>query len=120
MDAVGAGLATVLGNLQVIVVAFVAWLLSGERPRRDVLVALPIVLFGVVLISGVIGSDPYGANPQLGVILGLVTACLLLGLPAGHPLGGRDRRRPAGPVAVATSGRVLARWLSARSSATST
>ena len=34
IEAVGAGLATVLGNLQVIVVGIVAWLLLGERPSR--------------------------------------------------------------------------------------
>src|SRR4051794_38101882 len=32
IDLVGAGLATVLGNLQVVVVAIAAWLLFGERP----------------------------------------------------------------------------------------
>ena len=67
IDAVGAGLATVLGNLQVIIVGFFAWLFLGERPSRATLLALPVVLVGVVLISGVIGEDAYGAAPQLGV-----------------------------------------------------
>jgi len=53
---VGAGLATVLGNTQVVIVAFLAWLILGERPPRRTLLALPIVLVGVVLISGVIGT----------------------------------------------------------------
>ena len=44
IEAVGAGLATVLGNLQVIVVGVVAWLLLGERPSRATLLALPVVL----------------------------------------------------------------------------
>ena len=35
IEAVGAGLATVLGNLQVLVVGFVAWLVFGERPSRS-------------------------------------------------------------------------------------
>ena len=34
IEYVGAGLATVLGNLQVIIVGFFAWLLLGERPSR--------------------------------------------------------------------------------------
>ena len=58
VDDIGAGLATIMGNLQVVVVAIAAWLLWGERPRREVMVALPVMLFGVVLISGVIGGDP--------------------------------------------------------------
>ena len=35
IEAVGAGLATVLGNLQVLVVGVVAWLVLGERPSRE-------------------------------------------------------------------------------------
>ena len=62
IEAVGAGLATVLGNLQVIIVGFFAWLLLGERPSRATLLALPVVLAGVVLISGVSARTPYGAN----------------------------------------------------------
>jgi drug/metabolite transporter (DMT)-like permease len=38
------------------VVGFVAWLVLGERPSRSVLVALPVVIVGVVLISGVVGA----------------------------------------------------------------
>jgi len=37
IESVGAGLATVLGNLQVIIVGFFAWLRLGERPSRATL-----------------------------------------------------------------------------------
>ena len=100
--AVGAGLATVLGTLQVLVVGVVAWLAFGERPSRNTFVALPIVLVGVVLISGAIGGDAFGANPGLGVVLGLATALCYAGYLLTIRRGGRDLRRPAGPVAVAT------------------
>ena len=106
--AVGAGLATVLGNLQVIVVGFVAWLLLGERPSRATLLALPIVLLGVILISGIVGNGAYGAAPTLGVILGVCTAMFYAGYLLVIRRGGRDPRRPAGPVAVATIVVVLA------------
>ncbi|MGZ8514246.1 MAG: DMT family transporter [Candidatus Limnocylindrales bacterium] len=102
IEAVGAGLATVLGNLQVIVVGFVAWLLLGERPSRATLMSLPVVLLGVVLISGAIGGKPYGADPGLGVVLGLCTALCYAAYLLVIRRGGRDARRPAGPVAVAT------------------
>jgi uncharacterized membrane protein len=36
IEFVGAGLATVLGNLQVLIVALVAWAVFGERPPRSV------------------------------------------------------------------------------------
>jgi drug/metabolite transporter (DMT)-like permease len=100
--AVGAGLATVLGNLQVIVVGVVAWLVFGERPNRNTFVAVPIVLVGVVLISGAIGGQAFGANPGLGIVLGLLTALCYGGYLLTIRRGGRDLRRPAGPVAIAT------------------
>jgi drug/metabolite transporter (DMT)-like permease len=102
IEAVGAGLATVLGNLQVLVVGFVAWVVFGERPSRATLAALPIVLVGVVLISGIVGTGAYGADPTLGVVLGVLTALCYAGYLLLIRLGGRDLRRPAGPVAIAT------------------
>jgi drug/metabolite transporter (DMT)-like permease len=102
IGAVGAGLATVLGNLQVLIVGFVAWLLWGERPPRAVLLAVPIVLIGVVLISGVVGTGAYGSNPPLGVALGVLTAFFYAGYLLVIRRSGRDERRPAGPVAVST------------------
>ena len=96
IEYVGAGLATVLGNLQVLIVGLVAWAVFGERPPRSVLIALPIVLFGVVLISGVIGTGAYGSDPVLGVVLGLLTAMCYAGYLLIIRLGGRDLRRPAG------------------------
>ena len=111
IEAVGAGLATVLGNLQVIIVGFFAWLLLGERPSRATLLALPVVLLGVILISGVVGEGAYGAAPQLGVILGIATAICYSAYLLIIRWGGRDARRPAGPVAVATVAVVVASFL---------
>jgi drug/metabolite transporter (DMT)-like permease len=107
IEYVGAGLATVLGNLQVLVVGVVAWLVFGERPSRATLIALPVVLVGVVLISGVVGAGAYGANPALGVVLGFATALCYSGYLLLIRVGGRDPRRPAGPVAIATVGTAM-------------
>lgn len=103
VDAVGAGLATVLGNLQVLVVGLAAWVLFKERMSRPALVSLPIVLAGVVLISGVVGTGAYGANPPLGVSLGIFTAISYAGYLLVIRRGSSDLRRPAGPVAIATA-----------------
>jgi drug/metabolite transporter (DMT)-like permease len=102
IEAVGAGLATVLGNLQVLVVGLVAWLVLRERPSRAIFAALPVVLVGVALISG-LGGGAYGKDPVLGVALGLGTACCYAGYLLVIRRGGRDLRRPAGPVAIATA-----------------
>ncbi len=108
IEAVGAGLATVLGNLQVLVVGVVAFVVFGERPSRSTVVALPVVLVGIVLISGVVGAGAYGADPALGVVLGLLTAVCYAGYLLIIRHGGRDPRRPAGPVAIATLAAALA------------
>jgi len=102
IGAVGAGLATVLGNLQVLIVGGVAWLVFGERPSNATFAAVPVVLIGVVLISGVVGSGAYGADPAAGVALGLVTATCYSGYLLIIRRSGSDLRRPAGPVLVAT------------------
>lgn len=107
VDAVGAGLATVLGNLQVVVVAFAAWILFRERPPRQAILATPIVLAGAVLISGVIGTGAYGANPALGVAIGTMTAFFYAGYLIVIRHGSRDLRRPAGPLALSTASTML-------------
>ena len=102
IEDVGAGLATVLGNLQVVIVGIAAWLLYGERPRRSILVALPIVIVGVVLIAGLVGSNPYGSAPLMGVVLGLLTAFSYAGYLIVVRRGQLDIRRLAGPLFWAT------------------
>ncbi len=102
IEAVGAGLATVLGNTQVVLVGVIAWVALGERPANRSLTAVPVVFAGVVLISGVIGSGAYGDDPLLGVVFGVLTAITyaLFILILRH--GNADDRRPAGPLFDAT------------------
>jgi len=105
IDLVGAGLATVLGNLQVVVVGVAAWLLLGERPARRTLLALPIILVGVVFIAGVLGGQNYGTDPTLGVGIGILAALSYGGyLIVIRQVSGR---RAAGPVAISTTATAL-------------
>ncbi len=106
IGAIGAGLATVMGNLQVIVVGIVAWLLLGERPSSRVLLGAPLAVVGVILISGLVGAGAYGRDPGLGVGYGVVTAFAY----AGYLLLLRQARRPGrfvGPVRDATAATVV-------------
>jgi drug/metabolite transporter (DMT)-like permease len=114
IDLIGAGLSTVMGNTQVVVIGLVSWWLYGERPTRWALFAVPLVLVGVVLITGLGAADAYGAAPVAGVLLGVVTAftsgsyVLLFRAALRVP---SDAVHPAGPlfdVTVATAVGALA------------
>jgi drug/metabolite transporter (DMT)-like permease len=105
---VGAGLGTVLGNLQVALVPFLAWLALGEHPGRRVLATLPLVLVGIVLISGALEHGAYGRDPRLGVIFGVLTGLAYAAFIMVLRAGGADLRRPAGPLFDATAVAALA------------
>jgi drug/metabolite transporter (DMT)-like permease len=98
---VGAGLATVLGNLQVVLVAWVAWAVLGERPEARVVAAVPLVLVGVVLISGVLEEGAYGADPARGVLFGVLTSLAYAGFIL--LLRSANVGRPAAPLFEATA-----------------
>jgi drug/metabolite transporter (DMT)-like permease len=70
IDFIGTGLATVLGNTQVIFIALLGWLLLGERPTGRALILIPFLIMGIALLSG-IGGGGYGINPVFGVIFGV-------------------------------------------------
>lgn len=99
----GAGLATVLGNSQVVIVPLAAWLLLGERPGARIGAAVAVVLIGVVLISGVIGTGAYGDDPVLGVAFGLGTGAAYAGFILVQRSANADHRRSAGPLLAATA-----------------
>jgi drug/metabolite transporter (DMT)-like permease len=101
--AVGAGLATVLANTQVVFVGLLAWVLLRERPQRGSLVAVPIVLAGIIGISGLLDGEAYGANPGAGVAFGVLTALMYSGFLLVLRAGNKDLRRPAGPLFDATA-----------------
>jgi drug/metabolite transporter (DMT)-like permease len=104
IDYVGAGLATVLGNTQVLFVAGLAWVFHREPPSRIALVAVPVALVGVLLTAGVGQSVAFGSNPRLGAFLGVLTALAYAGFILLFRAGNRGRGHPAGPLFDATIG----------------
>ncbi|MAK95093.1 MAG: hypothetical protein CL994_01940 [Euryarchaeota archaeon] len=74
IDYIGSGIATLIGNSQVIIVTLVTWWLFGERPNKFILFSLPIVMLGLLLVSGVWDKAAYGEDPVKGVIGGIVAA----------------------------------------------
>jgi drug/metabolite transporter (DMT)-like permease len=100
---IGAGLATVVANIQVVLVPLVAWAWLSERPGRQLLAAIPIAVIGVVLISGALEHGAYGRNPTRGTIYGLAAGVAYVGFLLLLRRGGGDLRRPAGPLFDATA-----------------
>jgi drug/metabolite transporter (DMT)-like permease len=98
IDDVGAGLATVLGNVQVLLVPLLAWALLAEHPGRRVLPALPVTAAGVLLISGVLERGAYGRDPVAGTVYGVLTGIAYAGSLLLLRRGGVDLRRPAEPL----------------------
>lgn len=104
---IGAGLATVLGNTQVLFVAVAAWAMHRERPTRLALAVLPVTFAGLMLLSGLGSTSAYGRDPMLGVLLGVATgltyAGFLLLLRSANP----DKVPSAGPLLDLTLGATL-------------
>jgi len=101
---IGAGLSTVVANVQVVIVGLVAWILYRERPTYLAALLVPVVFTGVVLISGLGRPDAYGANPPRGVLFslgaGVSYACFLLVFRSS----GQGSASPVGPLTDATLG----------------
>lgn len=104
---IGAGLATVLGNTQVLFVGLAAWMLHGERPRRAMFVGLPIAFLGMILVSGLGRADAYGVNPLLGTVFGLLTGITYALFLLLFRRSTRTEATPFGAFAIATFGAFL-------------
>jgi len=104
---VGAGLGTVIANVQVVFVAVAAWLLFGERPTWGRITLIAVVLGGVALTSGLARRDAYGSSPVAGAVIGVIAglcyaAFLLVYREANSTPGPRS-----GPLMDATLGMVV-------------
>lgn len=108
---VGAGVATVLGNLQVIFVTMIAWAVLRERPRAQFLAALPVVLVGVVLVAGIAGPASPGSHPVAGVLYGLGTSLTYAAFILILRISAKGSPHVAGPLADATFGAALSAML---------
>ncbi|MGH3156976.1 MAG: DMT family transporter [Streptosporangiaceae bacterium] len=103
ITALGAGVATVVGNLQVLFVALAAWALFKERPQRNFLIALPIVMAGVVLVSGLVGTATSGTDPLAGIGYGIATSLAYAGFLLIMRRSSARTPHVAGPLTEATA-----------------
>ena len=104
---IGAGLATLIANSQVVFVAIAAWLILGERPSRRIIIAIPVVLVGVAMVSGLGRGDAFGSNPLLGTLLAMVSAMFYAAFILVFRASNNIQAPPAGPLMEATAGGVV-------------
>ncbi|WP_425582502.1 DMT family transporter, partial [Streptomyces synnematoformans] len=114
---VGASIATVLLNIQVVVFPLLARLLTRTPLPRGFWLTAPVLLAGVALAGGAIGDPEPGSSPVTGILYGTAAGVAFAGylfltrLPgarprpaSGSPLPPPPRPRPhvAVPVCTAT------------------
>jgi len=104
IELIGAGLATLLANSQVVFVALAAWVIHKERPSRAAAIAALVVLVGVTLVSGVGQRAAFGDNPILGTGLALLAAMLYTTFLLAFRRSNERRAPPSGPLLEATLG----------------
>jgi drug/metabolite transporter (DMT)-like permease len=101
---IGAGLGTVIANVQVVIIAVVGWVFFHERPTNRTLVVIGGVLVGIALTSGLARHDAYGSAPLVGVLLGIVAGSCYAGFLLLFRTANRALVPRAGPLLDATIG----------------
>jgi drug/metabolite transporter (DMT)-like permease len=108
IEFIGAGLATLIANTSVIFVALGAWIILGERPRNTTMAAIPVILVGVTLVSGIGQDGAFGANPVQGTLLALLAAIFYASFLLGFRHSNDERAPAAGALMEATFGAAVA------------
>jgi drug/metabolite transporter (DMT)-like permease len=84
---VGVGVATLLNHTGPVWSLSFAWLLLGERPRRQSLLALVLTLSGVVLVMGNAGSLQLGLWQAVGVFSAIASGLAVTSIRAARQAG---------------------------------
>jgi drug/metabolite transporter (DMT)-like permease len=108
IELIGAGLATLIANTSVVFVALGAWVVFGERPARTTVVAIPVILLGVTLVSGVGQGDAFGENPVGGALLALLAAVFYAVFLLAFRHSNDEKAPAAGPLLEASVGAAAA------------
>ncbi|WP_242623136.1 DMT family transporter [Pseudonocardia sediminis] len=100
----GAGIANVVLSVQVVALPLLAWLVSGTRVPRRQLLAAPVLLAGIALAGGVLGSAGDTPAPVRGAVLGALAGLAYAGYLFLQRAGARRSAvHVFTPVAVATA-----------------
>ncbi|WP_326617930.1 DMT family transporter [Streptomyces decoyicus] len=99
---VGASVATVLLNIQVVCFPLLARLVSGTGLSGRFVLMTPLMLAGVTLASGAIGHPQPGSSPVAGVTFGTAAGVAYAGYLFLMRLGG-GREHTVSPVCISTA-----------------
>ncbi len=102
IEKIGAGLATIVANIQVPLVGLGAWFLHRERPHVRAFFAIPVVFAGVALISGLALPGAYGVDPVGGSLLGAAAGIAYSAFLLAFRASGRGGAHPVVPLFEAT------------------
>jgi len=105
--AIGAGLGTLLANIQVVFVALAAWAVHDERPSAAAFMAIPVVFTGVALLSGLGRVDTYGNDPVAGVILGTTSGIAYAAFILTFRAANRSQSSAIGTLLDTTAGTAI-------------
>lgn len=71
----GAGISTVLINVQVVVLPALAFVVDGEKPSGRFMMTLPLMIAGISLVGGLWDSSLGGHDTLIGALLGVIAGC---------------------------------------------
>lgn len=99
----GAGIATVVSNLQVFPVSLLAWLVLRETPGRRLLMAAPVAVAGMLLLAVPAGSGSADSGAEAGLAYGIGSSCCYAVFLVSLRMSQRGRQ-VVGPLCDATVG----------------
>ena len=106
---VGAGITSVLINVQVIVFPVLCRLIDGRPLSRRFLACTPLMLAGLALAGGLVSADATSPHPVRGMLLGLAAGVGYSGyLYLNRRSGTHSPGHVVTPVAIATAAATLA------------
>ena len=105
---IGAGLATLAVNSQVVIVPLVTWIVFRERPSTAALAAMPVVVLGMVLVAGLGREDAFGTDPTRGVVWAAAAAVFYAAFLIAFRRANRSRSGQVGSLLDLTVGAAVA------------
>lgn len=99
----GASISAILLNVQVVVFPLLARLVSGTRMPVRFVLAIPVMLTGVALASGVVGGSGASGDPVTGVLYGTAAGVSYAGYLFLTRLAGGRTPHTVTPVCASTA-----------------